>query len=216
MKLLSINVGTVQPIPHAVKPSQKTGIFKEPVPSAHITENGLHGDVVVDKKYHGGVDQAVYIYGGADYDWWSSQLDQSMTPGLFGENLTISDLESAPIHIGDRLTIGSVILEVTAPRAPCATFAHKMGDPRWIKRFQKAERPGLYCRVIESGIVQTGDPVTLQQYTGESVTIQEMFRFFYSKRDDEAYLRRALAAPISIRNRRSYEKRLTTLCPPSN
>jgi MOSC domain-containing protein YiiM len=67
-------------------------------------------------------------------------------PGAFGENLTIGTLESALFRIGDRLHIGEVILEVTAPRIPCDTFATRMGDPTFIKRFRKAGRPELYCR----------------------------------------------------------------------
>ena len=57
----------------------------------------------MDTKNHGGPDQAVYVYGGADYAWWSAELEQELAPGTFGENLTISDLESAPLAIGDRL-----------------------------------------------------------------------------------------------------------------
>ncbi len=116
---------------------------------------GLEGDSIVDKKNHGGRDQAVYIYGGADYAWWSRarpDLDHGYQPGTFGENLTISDLESAEYAVGDRLQIGEVVLEVTAPRIPCVTLAARMGDPQFIKAFMAAERPGLYCRVIVEGI----------------------------------------------------------------
>ena len=68
---------------------------------------------------------------------------QELAPGTFGENLTISELESAPLAIGDRLHISGVILEVTAPRIPCWKLAQRMGDPGFVKRFRAAERPGL-------------------------------------------------------------------------
>ena len=53
--------------------------------------------------------------------------------------------------IGDRFRIGDVLLEATAPRNPCNTFAVVMGDRRWVKRFHEAQRPGVYARVLEPG-----------------------------------------------------------------
>jgi MOSC domain-containing protein YiiM len=58
--------------------------------------------VIVDKKHHGGVDQAVYIYTRPDLDWWSAELGQKLAPGTFGENLLLSDLLSAELCLGDR------------------------------------------------------------------------------------------------------------------
>jgi MOSC domain-containing protein YiiM len=54
-----------------------------------------------------------------------------------------------------------VVLEVTAPRIPCATLAARMGDPQFVKKYRRAERPGLYCRVIREGNLQTGNEVRL-------------------------------------------------------
>jgi MOSC domain-containing protein YiiM len=211
MKLLSVNIGKEQPIQNG-KQTGTSGIFKTPTTEpVEITTLGLAGDVVVDTKNHGGVDQAVYIFGSSDYDWWSKELGQKLVPGTFGENLTISDLESASFKIGDRLRVGKVLLEVTAPRIPCATLAARMGDPMFVKRFKQAERPGLYCRVIETGFVRAGDSVTIEPYTGETVTLIEMFRMFYERELNETDLRRLLAAPIAIRDRVDREKQLAAL-----
>ena len=130
----------------------------EPV---EIKSLGIDGDAICDVKSHGGVDQALYIYGGADYTWWSQELGKELAPGTFGENLTISELESAQFNVGDYLHIGSVTLQVTAPRIPCDTFATRMGDPQWVKKFRAAERPGLYCRIIKEGVIQAGDSVSI-------------------------------------------------------
>src|SRR5579859_2956620 len=179
MQLLSVNVGQVQPIKNA-KESGKTGIYKIPTTMpVRITPTGLEGDAIVDVENHGGVDQAVYVFGGTDYEWWSKTLERALTPGTFGENLTISELESASLSVGDRLRVGAVLLEVTGPRIPCVTLAARMGDPTFVKRFRQAERPGAYCRVIEPGVVRMGDPVALEQYRGETVTVLYIFRLFY-------------------------------------
>jgi MOSC domain-containing protein YiiM len=135
-------------------------------------------------------------------------LNKEISPGTFGDNLTISDLESAHFNIGDYLHIGDVILQVSAPRIPCATFAARMEDPQWVKRFRQAERPGLYCRVIQQGLVKAGDPVSIENYPGTTVSIVEMFRDYYVPNKSEEMLRRHLDAPIAIRDRRAIEKEL--------
>ena len=210
MQLISINIGRAQPIQRA-KSSGTTGIYKLPVGAAQITAEGLSDDAICDRENHGGVDQAVYVYGTPDYAWWSAELGRVLAPGTFGENLTIADLESARLNVGDRLRIGDVVLEVTAPRIPCATLAARMGDPAFVKRFRHAERPGLYCRVIRAGAVRVGQPVALEQYTGATIAAIEMFRSFYAGELDEATLRRHLAAPIAIRDRSEKQERLEKL-----
>ncbi|MEP7288654.1 MAG: MOSC domain-containing protein [Chloroflexota bacterium] len=211
MKLLSVNLGKAR-IVEAGPRLVETSIYKLPLDNpVQITVNGLQGDTISNTKDHGGPDQAVYLYGSLDYDWWSAALGKTLEPGTFGENLTISDLESASLHIGDRLHIGSVLLEITAPRIPCVVFALRMNDPAWLKRFRKAERPGLYCRVIEPGKVQVNDPVTLEPYTQPTVTVLEVFRGYYDNDLSEDDLRRTLATPIAIRARQDYEERLAAI-----
>jgi MOSC domain-containing protein YiiM len=201
MQLISINIGQARAIRNG-KASGTTGIYKSPVDiPVEITTLGLASDVVCDSDNHGGVDQAVYVYGTTDYAWWSAELARDLAPGTFGENLTIGELESAQLYIGDRLHVGPVILEVTVPRIPCATLAARMGDPAFVKRFRYAERPGLYCRVMQEGVVQVGDRVRLERYTGETILAIQMFRDYYAADLDEARIRRQLAAPIAVRAR---------------
>lgn len=211
MRLTSVNIGRERTFQHNDK-TFTSGIYKEPVHGpAQINTLGLDGDVIKNGKHHGGVDQAVYIYGSADYDWWASELDLEITPGTFGENLTISGLESADFQIGDRLKIGNVILEVTAPRIPCGTFAARMGDSGFAKKFRQAERPGLYCRVIQLGQVEAGQKVTVERHKGETVSILESYRDHYDPDESETGLRRFLAAPIDIRTRKDLEAKLNAL-----
>ncbi len=208
MQLLSINIGAARPVENT-KSSALTGIYKLPVAGpVQITAVGLPGDAIISTKHHGGPDQAVYVYGGADYAWWAAELGQPLAPGTFGENLTISDLASAGLVIGDRLHIGEVILQVTAPRIPCDTLARRMGDPGFVARFRAAGRPGCYCRVVREGAIWTGDSVTLEPYVGEPVTIVEAFRDYYEPDPAPAAIRRFLAAPLAARVRAAKERQL--------
>jgi MOSC domain-containing protein YiiM len=208
MIVTSINIGTERTLRTKSK-IFVSGIHKEPVDGpVQVTTLGLEGDVIKDHRNHGGVDQAVYIYGQVDYDWWSAELGYLLNPGTFGENLTISELESADFKVGDRLNFGGVVLEVSAPRIPCATLAARMGDSQFVKKFRKAERPGLYCRVIQPGMVESSQTVKIQRYGGDTVSILEMFREYYERDTSEAGLRRYLAAPIDIRSRQDKERQL--------
>ena len=208
MKLLSVNIGTEGTVQRKLH-KEKTGIFKLPVADAvKVGKLGLKDDVIVSTKHHGGPDQAVYVYGDADYDWWRNELGVNLLPGTFGENLTISELESADFAIGDLLHVGEVTLQVTAPRIPCKTFAARMEDPQFVKKFRYAERPGLYCRVLKEGMVQEGDEVHVEKYAEETVTLLDLYRDVYETDMSEADIRRFLAAPIAIRARVEKEAQL--------
>jgi len=211
LKLMSINIGQERTLQNKDR-AEQSGIFKLPSSDpAMITTLGLEGDVIISKKHHGGPDQAIYVYGTADYTWWSKELGREILPGTFGDNLTIGDLESAQFNIGDYLHMGAITLQVTAPRIPCGTFAARMEDPHWVKKFRQAERPGLYCRVLNEGIVKTGGAVTAEKYTGETISIVEVFRDYYDRNKSAETIRRHLNTPVAIRLRKSLEKELEIL-----
>lgn len=206
MHVVCVNVGEERRILHG-KPSGRTGIYKLPrTEPVLVTRLGLVGDAIVDTANHGGADQAVYLCTVPDYAWWSAYLGRSLDPGTFGENLTLSDLESATLHIGDRLRVGAILLEITAARIPCVTIAARMGDPQFVKKFRAAERPGMYCRVIEEGLVAVHDRVELIPFQGTAaVSVLESFRCFYKKVLTADELRRFLAVPIPDKVRPHYE-----------
>jgi MOSC domain-containing protein YiiM len=207
--LLSINIGRPEIIlPH----KSPTGINKQPVLSAQVTTLGVVGDAVLDKKHHGGPDQAVYIYFQHDYEFWERELGHALRPGQFGENLTIGDIDSTDIGIGDRFTIGDVVLEVSEHRTPCATFAAQMGDPRWVKRFAQARRPGAYARVLREGLVHPRVAVAYTPFPGPRVRLSETMALDgKSQTLDAATLRWALSVPIHMKTRAKYEARLAEL-----
>lgn len=209
MKLYAVNRGQERTIDSK---GGTTGIYKMPVDHAVlITENGMEGDVISDKANHGGLDQAIYVYGLPDYQWWEAKLGVPLAPGTFGDNLTIRDLLSAEVNVGDKLIIGSVVLQATAARIPCATLARRMDDKTFVKQFIEAERPGVYCRVLHPGTVRAGDAVRWERYESETVGILETYRDFFHPDLREAALRRFLAAPIAIRLRAHKEQQLAEL-----
>lgn len=207
MQLESINVGKAETISHGDK-TLTSGICKYPVSgSVYLGESGFSDDAIVDTTHHGGVDQAVYAYSADDYDWWAEHDDHDFTPGLFGENLTIRGLPS-DMNVGDRLLIGTVVLEATSPRIPCSTLAARMQDIGFGLAFRGAERPGFYFRVLNSGDIAVGDAVTFVANESSDVSMLELFRFNYALRHDAADLHRYLEAPLAIRFREKIEAKL--------
>ena len=171
---------------HALRPDTAppgvTAIDKRPVEGAvQVRKLGVHADVQADRKYHGGIDQAVYVYAQEDADFWESELGRETPPGWFGENFRVSGVDVSGARPGERWTVGDgVVLEVTLPRVPCAVFARWVGgsDSRgWVKRFTTAGRPGAYARVVSTGKVRGGDRISVTQSTQpDAPTIAEMLR----------------------------------------
>ncbi len=217
MRVGSINIGMPKTVDMGAGP-ESTAIFKTSVdgPIA-VTGDGLAGDTVGDTKHHGGPDQALYVYFGADYAHWEGLLDRPLEPGVFGDNLTIegesersSTVSSNELWVGDRLTVGPVTLEVTAPRIPCGTFSRRMELPAsFIERFRKELRPGVYVRVLELGEVTVGDRVSVIEGP-RTVSIVEMVELWGTGPDIET-VDRLLAAPIAERDRADLERRRAKL-----
>ncbi len=210
MQITSVNIGRAETIAHGSR-TITSGICKRSVSGpVEITERGLLGDQIVDAKHHGGLDQAVYAYSADDYEWWASQTGQEYHAGLFGENLTIKGLPS-DMYVGDRLLIGDVVLEATSARIPCGTLATRMSDQDFGLKFKRAERPGIYFRVLNPGVVTSGDSVTLLEGGDAEVSVLELFRFAYATSHEIVKLQRFLAAPIAARVRAKVEAALNGL-----
>lgn len=183
-----LTVNLAQPGPHHVSRPMLTGIAKAPTAGAVAVRapgpmrgglgSGLVGDAIGNHKVHGGDDQAVYAYAREDLDAWETLLQRTLTNGMFGENLTTSGVEVSGALIGERWQVGvdGLVLEVSAPRIPCRTFATALGERGWTKAFTRAAKPGAYLRVISPGTVQAGDQISVLHRPDHPVTVSLVFR----------------------------------------
>ncbi|MFQ6397767.1 MOSC domain-containing protein [Nocardia sp. KC 131] len=154
----------------------KTAIDKRPMPDrVAVAALGLDGDHVCDTKNHGGPHQAVYAYADADAQRWAAELDRELPAGWFGENLRISGIAVSDAVLGARWSIGDTLLEVSAPRVPCATFQHWADEDRWVKRFTLRSDTGSYLRVLTEGTIGAGDEVTVVHVPEHGVTVRDLF-----------------------------------------
>lgn len=173
----------------------ETGIFKEPAAGrVRVGADGLAGDRQVDRRFHGGEFKAVYAYAAEHYDWWERELGRRLPPGAFGENLTIAGWPEAETCVGDRLRVGSAVLEATEPRFPCQTLAAKFSDAGIVKRFLDSGRLGVYFRVAREGELGAGDAVAWEHRDPARFPVMDIARLKRAKKKDPEALARALKA----------------------
>lgn len=197
-------------------PSGQTGFDKRPVAEPVAVRapgskraglgSGLAGDLIGNRKYHGGDDQAVYAYAREDLDGWETQLQRPLSNGMFGENLTTVGVDVTGAVIGERWAVGSdgLVLEVSRPRTPCRTFTQFLGIRGWMGTFTRAAKPGAYLRVITPGQVAAGDPVTITDRPDHGITIGYVFRAIMTEPEllPDILVAEALAAEVAQRARR--------------
>ncbi|MDF1516432.1 MAG: MOSC domain-containing protein [Lutibacter sp.] len=176
MKVISVNIGERKVLNYKGK-IVETGIFKNPVnhPIFLGTED-VENDVVIDRKYHGGIAQAVYGYSQNHYEFWKELYpDLDWNYGMFGENLSISNLEETEIFVGSTYKLGQALLEVTKPREPCYKLGIRFGTQEILKQFWNSTKSGIYFKVLQTGNVKVGDELILVNKAENSPTIAEVY-----------------------------------------
>jgi MOSC domain-containing protein YiiM len=175
-RLLAVSV-THALIPDTLGTLDLTGIDKRPVDGpVEIHPLGVTGDRQYDTKHHGGVDKAVYAYAREDAQWWEKELDRTIAPGSFGENLTTEGLDVTGCLVGEQWRIGSVLLQVREPRIPCRTFQGFWDVPQLIKRFTGHGASGAYLGVLRAGAVTAGDTIEVVARPDHDLSVGAMFR----------------------------------------
>ncbi|MCY1702911.1 MOSC domain-containing protein [Deinococcus sp. SL84] len=212
LHVLALYTGDLTRIPVGQKLT-RSGIHKQPQPQLEVGADGAVGDHIANKKYHGGPDQAVYLYTQADAEAWAALgLQAGLERAYFGENVRLSGPSSAEVRPGDRFRLGEVVLEATAPRLPCAlAAAYLAGDypGNFVKDMYALGLPGIYTRVISSGTLRPGDVGEWQPAPQpDAPTLQELMQLHKARKPRPEALRRALAAPRPERLREELQEKL--------
>ncbi len=176
MKIVSTNLGERKEIDWKGK-IITTGIFKFSVDqSIFLDTEDVREDAICDREHHGGIDQAVYGYSLKHYGYWKELYpDLDWQHGMFGENLTIDDLDETKLHVGDTFKVGEVVLEVTKPRQPCMKLGVRFNDMKIVKQFWQQDIPGVYFKVLQTGFVKANDEFKQIKSCSENLTIAEVY-----------------------------------------
>lgn len=194
MKLISLNVGLPTPFEYKGKKGM-TSIFKSPVEGErHVTALNIDGDKQSDLTVHGGELKAVYSYDIAYYTIWKKILQRDdWSFGLFGENLTTQGFTDDEIFIGGIYKIGSVYVKAIQPRFPCFKLSVRFGNEFVLKNFVKVGKYGTYFSVVQEGILQSGDSISLIEKPLHQITIQQIANAYFDKKTSKRFLEKIIS-----------------------
>lgn len=193
MKVISTNIGTPQLIEWRGQQIE-TGIYKYPVDQPiFLGSEDVVADHVIDRRYHGGVDKACYLYSADHYSFWKSKFPEvEFCWGMFGENITVSGLSESEVRIGDRFQIGDAVVQVSQPRQPCFKLGIRFNNQKVVSDFWELPYPGVYLRVIKEGNVKKGNEFILLERNQDSLTVAQVFSIFTSNRKNTDLIDKAL------------------------
>lgn len=174
-----------------------------------VSCKGLEGDEQADRVHHGGPDKAILVYSSEHFAAWRRELpDWSVVGGTFGENFTVDGLVESKVCIGDVYRVGTCRLQVSQPRQPCWKLSKKWDLPKLAVIVQQTGRTGWYLRVIETGLVQAGDHLTLIDRPHPSVSVAHAHNVMHAKpRSSENDLKLSQCDSLSASWREQLEHR---------
>ena len=118
---------------------------------AVVAEAGLG---LVGDRYHGSRHRHVSVQSATALAAAGLALGRAIDPSGTRRNITISHGE-VPARPGQRITIGTVELEVVRPAAPCRLLDDWIGPGAYESL---RGRSGSICRVLAGGTIGVGDP----------------------------------------------------------
>lgn len=189
----------------------ESGIFKgQRETKVWLSDTGLVGDEVADKKNHGGPEKAVFAYPLKHYEYWQEELPEAnMDIGAMGENLSLENVDESAMCIGDTYQFGEAVIQVSQPRRPCWKPArrHKVID--LSLRIQRTGLTGWYFRVIKEGYVTGGTALVLMERPYPAWSVAKCNEVMYEKKDDYEITAALAACPLLASNwRQTLAKRL--------
>jgi MOSC domain-containing protein YiiM len=171
-----------------------TGICKKSVAGpVCLRTTGFEGDGVGDLKHHGGPDKAVCVYSTDHYTYWEKTLGTILPPAPFGENFSVSNLDEAAVCIGDIFQAGIAVVQISQPRQPCSTLAARFGRNDMVKLVVDSGMTGFYFRVLEEGVVESGNALILREKDRHGITVSFANRIYHHDRGNREGIAKVLA-----------------------
>ncbi len=142
-----MNKGTI----HSISISPERGQLKTEVPEARVIEN--HG--IENDGHAGDWGRQVTLLKRASVQKANREHGLNVGPGGFAENILIDGMDFSRLQAGSRIKLGdSVILEVTQ----VGKEDHPSVVTEKYNGVSLLPHEGLFCRVIQGGVIKKGDP----------------------------------------------------------
>ncbi len=142
------------------------GVPKRTVDTVAVGYRGLEHDRQRSRRFHGRVWQALCLYSSEAIACLRAE-GHPISAGSAGENFTLEGVDWAALRPGTRLRIGSVLAELSVPALPCGHNARWFTDGDFDRMHHERDYSATrwYARVMEDGVVHTGDPVLVEPST---------------------------------------------------
>ena len=138
-----------------------------------VAAAGFVGDMCHDPA-HGGPNRAVHVFAAEHYDEFERRAGKSLGRPLVGENLRVRGHPDEIARVGDRVRVGSALLQVTMPTERCRNPGRVHQVPLLLKWMIEDLRTGFYLRVLEPGEIGAGDRWELETRGDARWTIRDL------------------------------------------
>ena len=137
------------------------GVPKPSVDSIDVETLGIKGEIIRDKKHHGGADKAVCLL---TQDVLQQLQDDGhpIVGGSTGENILI-DVPFDSLRPGIQIEFREVKLEITMAASPCKTIGDSFINQNFnaISDKKYPGRTRWYARVLVEGTVHQNEQLTI-------------------------------------------------------
>ena len=214
--IISINILGKPEVISSEYQSVKTAFRKIPIETEAIQlgMTSFAGDMVEDKKHHGGNDKAICCYNSDHFTKWKNEFAFDLGPAAFGENLTLrgdAALETN-VFIGDRYKLGEAVVEVSEPRGPCYVIGIRYNYKQFPVHLQETGFTGYYLRTIKPGLVKITDKLIHISSHPEKISVMDVNHVRYHDPNNKEWIERLINLKELSRDwREIFEKKLIKL-----
>ncbi|MGB4397905.1 MAG: MOSC domain-containing protein [Daejeonella sp.] len=191
IEIVSINILGKPEVLVSDHQTVKTAYKKVPIKTESLLlgMTSFEGDMVQDKKHHGGNDKAICCYNSDHFIKWTNELGFELDPAAFGENLTLRGeaAHESNVFIGDRYQLGEAVVEVSEPRGPCYVIGIRYNYKQFPVLLQNFGFTGFYLRTITPGLVKITDKLVHISSHPENISVMDVnyIRYHDSKNKEE-------------------------------
>ena len=191
----------------------RSSIEKAPIDQVKVAVLGCVGDEQAE-RFHGGLERAVLQFDCDHYAQLSHLFPKSaplFNNGGYGENLVVAGMNEHNICIGDKVAVGSVILQVTQPRQPCFKLNHRFKEPTIARYSQHNSKTGWFYRVLQEGEITRNDEIQVIERPYPQWTIARVQHYLYAETDNLAATTELASLPtLGMEVKKVFQRRLAT------
>ncbi|MFT8320473.1 MAG: MOSC domain-containing protein [Bacillus sp. (in: firmicutes)] len=190
-QIIALSVGKPENLPWKNK-MYSSAIGKTKKDEVLLKVDGFTGDDVANPSFHGGPERAVCFYPYEHYKKWEQEYGVQLSPPAFGENICTSGFLEKDTYIGDILSLGNAVVQVTQGRIPCSTISKFNKIDTFLKRIVETCYTGYFLKVIKEGTVRADSSFTLLERQQQEISVWDATNLMLLDRNNKAQIEKVL------------------------